>query len=194
MKNWTVIAFVVVIVILGGLFIVAGPTSFAPKKTATTPSNVLVTQEETLGAVSATLSLIPTYASAQVGQESMYSMQLQSSTQVVGVESHLTFDPSKVEIVSITPGALFSQPEILNNIVDKNVGKIDYALGSFTPVAANGEVAQIVVKPLVPFSGNLLMFNKSTTKVALFDAVGPRPYGESEITVDFIEQPISVSN
>lgn len=68
---------------------------------------------------------------------------------VTAVQLELSFDPTKISNITITPGTLLENPVILLNNIDYKEGRISYAIGispTGTAKAGTGTVATITLQ------------------------------------------------
>lgn len=65
---------------------------------------------------------------------------------LLGAEFTLKYDPSVIEVVSVTPAGYFDKPTVLMNKSDKQSGTVNYAIGSLTEKSGNGNLITITVK------------------------------------------------
>lgn len=89
-----------------------------------------------------------------IGQEVIVEMAVEHAPPIYGLESHLSFDPTRLEVVEIKHGSFFSpDPDnemfILQNQADNDQGTIDYALALLNPappVDGDGIIAHITLR------------------------------------------------
>lgn len=107
----------------------------------------LVKQSQELrkrAAPATTLALSPTNLSKKVGE--VFSLEVTIDTgdnQVVAVELHLVFDPTKLEVQTITNGPLF--PNVLaSGVVEQGIASIAVGTSSATVPAKGSGIAAVV--------------------------------------------------
>lgn len=93
-------------------------------------------------------------APVTVGQEVTITLLIENAPLIYGIESHLGFEPTMLEVVELKHGNFLSphpatQTFILQNQADNQTGAIDYALALLNPappVSGNGQVATITFR------------------------------------------------
>ncbi|MEK7571046.1 MAG: cohesin domain-containing protein [Patescibacteria group bacterium] len=93
------------------------------------------------------LSLSPNPLAVAPGQQGKIDVAIDTSdNDVTAVQLELSYDPTLVSNVQLTPGALFENPVVLINKVNAQEGKVTYAVG-ITPnrptLKGTGSVATI---------------------------------------------------
>lgn len=139
----------------------------------------------------AALALSTESKSVAVNTLVTYSVKLSAESFLTsGVEMYLNYDPQTVRVESVSPGSLFTEPEIITEEIDAQTGRIAFVLGSFTPAPANGVVAIIQATLLKQVTDPTKVFtfdrektdasDKEQTKVALRGLDGKQVFGENQ--------------
>jgi hypothetical protein len=94
----------------------ATPTT-RPNQTATPQPTGNVTQPDT------TLSLTSSQTSIAVNQSLPVNVAIATgANRVIGVDLDITFDPASFELLDITPGSFFTNPDVANKVIDNTGG------------------------------------------------------------------------
>jgi len=198
MKHWTLIAILIIVVVLGGGIYFFLPKNLGSVPTPNSVNNTYQNAPNENGMVStkaeATVILEPkTALPATVGQQVEYVLSVESDdTNIIGVQNVLHFDAQAISNITIEPASLLPQPEILLENIDTTEGTISYALGTFTPVPANGDVYTITFILNEPRT-NVLSFDQSKMKLALSDQQNKQAFDEGEVEIRFIAKPLNVA-
>ena len=144
---------------------------------AAIPATVfLVGQRQELrkkAAPATTLSFAPSTVTKNVGEIFTLDATVDTAAnQVVAAELHITFDPEKLEAVSITNGSL--APNVLvSGIVERGTASITVgAAGTTTPIKGTGIIATIRMKALQPTSSAAPVRFASNTFLASLGETG----------------------
>jgi len=144
------------------------------------------------------LSFSPLNSQHVVGDVFQLTITLSTgSQQVDGAETHITFDPTKLQVTdssgapatSITPGPTFEA--VLQNIANNTTGRIDYSAGTFKNPLPSGNivVATITFKALAatPAGPTSVSYSTSgrgtTSKVTLNGMAFPLTVNNATITI-----------
>lgn len=114
------------------------------------------------------LALLPANTTVAPSEEFDLVVQAEAGTaEVNGVEVHLNFDPSLLEVVSITPGTGFSFT--LLNTFDNTAGTIDYSVAQLTAPFPSGtfDVMTIRFRAEATTAGTTVEFVQSPPRVTL---------------------------
>ena len=153
MSKRTIALIIVLFVITVALIVLAvypitrkTTVSITPTPTASVAQTVLVFAPPTIASLSATAttSATPTY--------SMDVNVLTGRNKITAVQLELSYDPKALANVDITPGSFFNNPTALLKTIDKELGRISYAL-VITPGesgrSGTGTVAILTFKSLL---------------------------------------------
>lgn len=189
MKIWLPITLLIVaLIIAGGVALIGQKTSITiPKLPLSSP----VVPET----VQAKLSLVPATAQIRPGDKTMLSVNVSSTnSNVIGIETYFQYDPQVLTILSLKPGPVLPNPEILLNSIDETTGTITYALGTRQPSSGNGVLFTIEVqaKKATPGTKFPLSLNQQKTKLALETANHSKRFSQEQTVVIFEEKPLSV--
>lgn len=127
------------------------PPTPTPQRTATPPPD---------GSVN--LALEPANITTNLAQSFDITIMAHAGSQEVdGVSAYINFDPTIMEVVSITPSNTFST--ILQNEFDNTTGQVNFAAGTFFEPFPTGSltVATITFSALTPTDNSVLDFNTS---------------------------------
>lgn len=112
-----------------------------------------------------TLSLSASTTTPVAGDEFTVSVQADTGpNEVIAAELYFTFDPAIVEVTNVTPGAFFSDPEVVGPVIDNEVGELDYVifiLPGVTPSSGVGELAEISFRAKTVGSTTIALTNDS---------------------------------
>lgn len=121
---------------------------------------------------SVNLHTLPSTAAVTVGDEFDMTLQAVAGVQpIVGVQTFLNFDPSKLQVVSITPGTALSANAFINRY-NNTTGEIDYVqlVGlNAPPVSGTFTIATVRLRAISAMRGSPIVFNTRIprqTKVA----------------------------
>jgi hypothetical protein len=106
---------------------------------------------------------------------------------VSGVQAFVDFDPTYLEVLSVTPGA--SLPTVLQNTYDNTAGTIDYSAGKLGAPFPTGEftVATIEFEALAETSGTAVTFSFTGPRTTAVDLGGsPIPGIHGDATVEIV--------
>jgi hypothetical protein len=144
--------------------------------------------------VQANVMIAPENSTVAKGGQITYQVTVDpGQNQVVGIETHFTYDPALLTFVSAVPGPGFTKPEILMQQNDAVKGTFTYAIGTFTPSAAHGPLFMVTFKPTAKATGALqVAFDRVNTKVALRTSDGSKHFTQNETAVNFSEQPVTL--
>lgn len=93
------------------------------------------------------LSLAPATITKNVGETFTVNINVDSGTnQIVSADIDLSFNPTVLEVSSITKGTFFPDAQEPTKIIDNNTGKIKYSLFSMVEKQGAGAFASIVFK------------------------------------------------
>jgi len=104
------------------------------------------------------LTLSPQTLQMKVGEEATVALSIQGASTLYGIEVHLRFDPSALEVVDadpdregiqIEPGTLPIPDFVVQNVADNQAGTIDYAstqLPPNNPSQGDGVVAKVTFR------------------------------------------------
>lgn len=188
MKNSTsiIIIFLIIFAALGAFFVTKLAKS--PKQlNFSNQTRKIVPDSQNLNQTEGTLLIKSTPTTTNVGDIIRFSVNIESSALLTGVQTTLLFNPQSLNIESIAPGSLLTKPEILINTVDQAKGVISYAIGTFTPTKAYGEVFIVTATVLSKNTPPRLSFDQTKTKVAFIDEKSQQPVSETETHINFIE-------
>jgi len=100
------------------------------------------------------LWLNPAYALVNTGTSSGLTLQLDSATNVYGIQLEMTFDPAVINVVgsTLTPGSCPAPDFVLYNTADNGTGDISYVVTQLSPTAPcnGGDVAEIEITCVAP--------------------------------------------
>lgn len=103
-------------------------------------------------APASTLSFSTNTPEPEVGQEFYVYSEIDSAeNHVASTELFITYDPGRLELISVVPGTFFTNPLIMGEIIDNDVGKLSYALAvpPYSPaVRGKGIVAILSFKAM----------------------------------------------
>ena len=108
------------------------------------------------------LSLFPANQTVNANQLFSVFVNVQAKTQPVdGVSAYLNFDPTYLQVVSITPGT--SLPLPIQNTYNNSTGQIDYMAGILAPTHPTGTFKLLTVnfRSVKPVVSTSLQFNLS---------------------------------
>ncbi|MBL7159232.1 hypothetical protein ISS85_02055 [Candidatus Microgenomates bacterium] len=130
------------------------------------------------------LSLSPETGSYIMGEEFNVDILLNTDNKpVVAVDISLTFDPTKLQVQSVTPGSFFQDQIVFKNEIGD--GKILLSLGSFTPFTGSGIYGTISFLALEVGDTQMVFDETPHTKVAQQgggDVLGETTSGSYTIT------------
>ena len=120
------------------------------------------------------ISLQPSTEDVGVGEIFELVIQAEAGDQPVsGIDAFINFDPTYLEVLSVTPGA--SLPTVLENTYDNTAGTIDYSAGKLGEPFPTGTftVATIQFEALAPTSpSTALTFSTSVPRETRADYAG----------------------
>lgn len=120
-----------------------------PKKPNTISSPIPVSSFSPTPAIptESSLSFIPDTIYALTGKNNKVSIQLNSQGKYpTGAQLELAYDPTILTGITLDPGTLFADPDILLNNINERIGRISYALSlspNKNPSAFSGTVAAL---------------------------------------------------
>jgi Leucine-rich repeat (LRR) protein len=132
------------------------PTGGAQLGTPDT-ATLTITDNDTSGSV--VLSVEPPESNVSIGQEFEVNIIVKAGTQQInGASAYLDFDPTYLQVVSMTPADHLDQ--ILDNVFDNGAGHIDFAAGKLTSPYPTGnfELVTIRLKAKAEISSTTLSF------------------------------------
>ena len=193
MKSWLIPVLIILgVVTVGTVYL----SNNYLKNVSSPPTKVNLPQTTTIPSVQATLTLEPATTTINKGDKSTYTVKLVSeNTKAVAVETHFTFDPQVIKILSLEPGTLLPEPQELLRVIDTNKGTLAYALGTLKPTLATTDIVFTIHFEALTSSSNLkppLVFDQTQTTVALTPASTNTPYTADQITLLFKEQPLTI--
>jgi hypothetical protein len=105
------------------------------------------------------LVVLPGQQTVIVGQTFDVTLQVQTGTQPVdGASAYINFDPTVLQVVSITPGGTL--PIVLENTFNNSLGTLDYSTGTLSsPPSGTVNLATVSFTSIAPSSGTALSFN-----------------------------------
>lgn len=148
-----------------------------PDASATQPKNGNIK-------VQGTLVLIEQSTNQSAGNIVIYKLMVDSTALLAGIEGNFNFNNQQLEIISLEPGNLFQNPEILTENINSS-GTINYTIGTLNPIKAQGELMRIKAKILKDYTVPALRINQTTTKIAFLDINTKQPFTESETAINF---------
>lgn len=170
-RVWTpaALAVLALIVVAGSIF--ALPKLLAkPQKQAAPAQQVKSTPTPSPIAKTVELSVEPKQISVVVGEKATIALVAISKTdKLSAAELKISFDPSAVKIEKVSAGEFFSNPTVLAQEIDNKTGKVDFALGSFTPKTGEGK---IIVIDLQGVKAGKSKLNFEGTRVAVVGKKG----------------------
>jgi hypothetical protein len=98
----------------------------------------------------ASMSLSPSQLTVYQNEEVKIRVLIESKAKIVGADLSLAFEPNILAIKQIKPGSFFSQPQEIKKIIEAKKGTIFYSLGSFSPQAGQGVLAEFIFKAKKP--------------------------------------------
>lgn len=108
------------------------------------------------------LNLLASSNSVKVGETFVLTLQAEGVSGLTAFETHLSFDPALLEVVSIQPGG-FVQPDFLvQEAFDNTAGTLDYAAAQMDRPAAQGSGALLQVVFRARASGTALIRFRET--------------------------------
>lgn len=142
-----------------------------------------------------TLSIAPVSLTKNIGDTFSLEVNLDTGeNQIVAAELHLTYDPTKLEVQSITNGPLF--PNILTSGTIEN-GAVSIAVGAADakqPVTGTGTVAIIKIKALATTEGpSSIKFSPNTFVGGLGEGANNVLVGSTPSTVTITEAQLQVT-
>lgn len=144
-KTKILIVIIVLLIAAIGTYLYKGYI-FSPKdQQAGTPPDTTNTQSESHA--STTLFIDTENSSVSAGLLKIPIAIDTGENSVSAVELHLTYDPKLLAGVSILPGGFFSNPIIMNKIIDQAKGTIIMTVGSLAPNQGAGTLASISASP-----------------------------------------------
>lgn len=128
---------------------------------------LLILPATVLGAGEPRLRLLAETLSLTVGQQTTLKVLVEDVAPIYGAEAHLTFDPTKLEVVDVQHGDFLSaNPDteafVLQKQADNTAGTVDYALSLLNPAppaAGNGLLMQITIKAKAEGPANIKFDN-----------------------------------
>lgn len=154
----------VIITYNSGTITVVGPSA--------TPTPIPPTATPTPTPVADTLYFIPTTISTTVGQTfSIDSTVSPGSDQITAIEIHVTFDPTVLQLNSITPSSNFSQT-LQKAIIDNSAGTGSIIVGvsagqPVVPIIAVSNAAVFDFATIAASAGTSVSYTSSTIATAL---------------------------
>ena len=138
------------------------------------PQTQLITQSQTILSpspqnISATLSFAPDTYTLSATQSGVVKIVLtaQNAAPVSLIQLAISYDPTLLTILTITPGNFFANPSVLLNTIDPVTGRISYALqdpsGSATTTSTS-TIATLQVQPtrvFFPTQTSLIFLSKT---------------------------------
>ncbi len=196
MKLWIPLSLLVAVVVLaaGAVYFTVKYLPQTPSQTNQKPQMVQTTKPNVV--VQANVMVEPLKTTVSVGEETEYQVKITApNSKVVAIQADFNYNPKAIEVLSIIPGPLLPDPDILLEQISPETGKISYAVGTKQPVAGEGVAFNIRVKPLIstPQTSPLLTIDQQNTKVALHSIDGKKQYSESETKIMIKELSLSVS-
>lgn len=94
----------------------------------------------------AILSFSPQELTKFQGESFTVNILIKSKREIGAADLYLSYDNLVLELEKINPGKFFPEPKELSKKIDKDKGKVFYALGSFTPKAGEGVLVSLTFK------------------------------------------------
>lgn len=91
------------------------------------------------------LNLLASSNSVKVGETFVLTLQVEGVSGLTAFETHLSFDPVLLEVVSIQPGGFVEPDFLVQEAFDNTVGTLDYAAAQMDRPAAQGSGALLKV-------------------------------------------------
>ncbi|MBI2074236.1 MAG: hypothetical protein HYT83_00185 [Candidatus Levybacteria bacterium] len=135
------LALIIVLAIITVVLVVAATM---PKQNPNSPSPISNILVKPTPVAQTTLKLSPNPIVTSSQSASAQVEILSGANKITAVQLELSFDPTKITNVTITPGTFFQNPIVLLNNIDLKNGKISYALGitpTGSPKTGQGSVA-----------------------------------------------------
>ncbi len=163
MTNKTTLLIGFLFLVTCGLLYLAISTSPITKKVAPTPTPTPIS-------VNAKTSLSLTTASASESSRTAgytVAVVVDSTNKVNAVQIELSYDPQKINNITVTPGTFFQQPNTLLKTIDTSNGRLSYALTEQIDLpghSGHGTVALIsfnLVPSVKPTATSLKLLPKS---------------------------------
>lgn len=133
-----------------GLFVTTGVLLFvalSAKQPTQERQTTIVNQPTPTPVEQSTLTLSPNPATLTSGNSGTINVVIDTgANEVIAVQLELSYDPEALSSVTIAPSEFFTTPYILEDDVDRQTGRITFALGlrpSQVPVTGIGNVATI---------------------------------------------------
>ena len=111
------------------------------------------------------------------GSEATFLLKVEEITSFMAGEIHLSYDPSKIEIVSIMPGSIIEQYDesIFHFDVDDNNGKIDLLMtlldSNLPSFSGTIDIAKLVVRNISSITNNISFSQNQVIKNPLNDVI-----------------------
>ncbi|OGM61261.1 hypothetical protein A2955_02050 [Candidatus Woesebacteria bacterium RIFCSPLOWO2_01_FULL_37_19] len=177
-------------------------SAFVPEIVASTGPVVPLTPTSTLapgtptptpipGVPDTTLSMTTPSASQRLNRNFVASVNVDSgANKLIGVELNIAFDPSKLQVVDVTPGTFFPNAESANKIIDNNNGSLSFTLlippENTQPVQGSGELAKIDFTP-IDLGNTTISFAQNTLVAAVDSGSVNMLQDTTPLTVDILE-------
>ena len=97
----------------------------------------------------------------EIGEEATFLLKVEEITSFMAGEIHLSYDPSKIEIVSIMPGSIVEQynESIFHFDIDNNNGQIDLLMtlldSNLSSFSGTIDIAKLVVRNISSITNNI---------------------------------------
>jgi hypothetical protein len=196
MNNWTPIVVIVAIAIFAtGIAAVVknySKNSLLPQYSILPQASTGESNINKTAVVDVTLT--PTVTVAKKGEDVEFSITASvNETRVAAVETVFDYDPDIVQIVSVNAGQLFTQPQILANVIDTQKHQLSFAVGTLMPALGGGEIARIKATIKNSTSQTVpIKFNRTATKIALLGQNKSVRFSQSQTLVNFVETPLTL--
>jgi hypothetical protein len=85
---------------------------------------------------------------AQAGEEIKVVVAIQNAVDLTAFETHLSFDPDKLEVVKVSNGGFVAEDFVAENAFDNASGEINFAIAQINrqPASGNGNLFEVVFR------------------------------------------------